>query len=76
MTQGKPVAAGKEFGKRVGRAAQKVGDGVVQAGSPDSGRGDREEQRKQEKNQSGGTVTQGLRRETVRMDQRDGVFTE
>jgi hypothetical protein len=46
VTQGKPVAAGKEFGKRVGRAAQKVGDGVVQAVSPDSGRGDREEQRK------------------------------
>jgi lipid-binding SYLF domain-containing protein len=48
VKQGKPVAAGKEFGKGIGRAAQKVGAGVVQAVSPDSDRGDREEQQKQQ----------------------------
>lgn len=49
MKQGKPVAAGKELGKGVGRAARQVGSGVVQAVSPDSDRGDREAQRKQER---------------------------
>jgi peptidoglycan hydrolase-like protein with peptidoglycan-binding domain len=44
VSQGKPVAAGKEFGKGIGRAAQKVGEGVVKAVSPESDRGDREEQ--------------------------------
>jgi hypothetical protein len=48
VSQGKPVAAGKEFGKGIGRAAQKVGAGVVDAVSPDSDRGDREERQKQE----------------------------
>jgi len=48
VKQGKPVAAGKEFGKGVGRAAQKVGEGVAQAVSPDSDREDREEQQKEE----------------------------
>lgn len=51
VKQGKPVAAGKEFGKGIGRAAQKVGAGVVQAVSPDSDRGDREEQQKKEQKQ-------------------------
>ena len=46
IKQGKPVAAGKEFGKGIGRAAEKVGAGVVDAVSPDSDRGDREEQQK------------------------------
>lgn len=48
VKQGKPVAAGKEFGKGIGRAAQKIGAGVVQAVTPDSDRGDREEQQKEE----------------------------
>ena len=48
VTQGKPVAAGKEFGKGVGRGAQKVGEGVAQAVSPDSDREAREEQQKEE----------------------------
>jgi len=51
MKQGKPVAAGKEFGKGIGRAAQKIGAGVVDAVSPDSDRGDREEQQKKEQKQ-------------------------
>jgi hypothetical protein len=51
VSQGKPVAAGKEFGKGIGRAAQKVGAGVVDAVSPDSDRGDREEQQKKEQKQ-------------------------
>jgi hypothetical protein len=51
VKQGKPVAAGKEFGKGIGRAAQKVGAGVVDAVSPDSDRGDREEQQKKEQKQ-------------------------
>jgi hypothetical protein len=48
VKQGKPIAAGKEFGKGIGRAAQKVGEGVVKAVSPDSDRGDREEQKQNE----------------------------
>ena len=50
MKQGKPVAAGKELGKGIGRAAQQVGSGVVEAVNPDSDRndrGDREAQLKQ-----------------------------
>jgi hypothetical protein len=47
VSQGKPVAAGKEFGKGIGRAAQKVGEGVVKAVSPESDRGDREEQQQE-----------------------------
>jgi peptidoglycan hydrolase-like protein with peptidoglycan-binding domain len=49
VKQGKPVAAGKEFGKGIGRAAQKVGAGVVDAVSPESDRGSREEQKKEAK---------------------------
>ena len=49
MKEGKPIAAGKEFGLGIGRAAQKVGKGVVQAVTTDSDRGDREEQNKEEK---------------------------
>jgi peptidoglycan hydrolase-like protein with peptidoglycan-binding domain len=47
IKQGKPVAAGKEFGKGIGRAAQKVAGGVVKAVSPESDRGDREEQQQE-----------------------------
>jgi len=42
MKQGKPIAAGKEFGLGVGRAAQKVASGVKKAVTTDSDRGDRE----------------------------------
>ena len=42
MKKGKPVAAGKEMGKSVGRAGEKVGHGVKEAVSPESDRGDRE----------------------------------
>jgi peptidoglycan hydrolase-like protein with peptidoglycan-binding domain len=42
MHEGKPIAAGKEFGKGVGRAAEKVGSGVKKAVTTDSDRGDRE----------------------------------
>ena len=52
VAQGKPVAAGKEFGKGIGRAAQKVGEGVVQAVSPDSDRGDREAKQKEDKKEA------------------------
>lgn len=49
VKQGKPVAAGKEFGKGIGSAAQKIGAGVVDAVSPESDRGSREEQQKKAK---------------------------
>jgi peptidoglycan hydrolase-like protein with peptidoglycan-binding domain len=49
VKQGKPVAAGKEFGKGIGRAAEKIGAGVVDAVSPDSDRGEREKQEKEVK---------------------------
>ena len=42
MKKGKPVAAGKEMGKGIGRAAEDVGEGVKEAVSPESDRGDRE----------------------------------
>ncbi len=42
MKKGKPIAAGKEMGKSVGRASKKVGAGVKEAVSPESDRGDRE----------------------------------
>jgi peptidoglycan hydrolase-like protein with peptidoglycan-binding domain len=50
MKEGKPIAAGKEFGLGIGRAAKKVGQGVVQAVTPDSDREDREEQKEEKKN--------------------------
>jgi peptidoglycan hydrolase-like protein with peptidoglycan-binding domain len=43
MKQGKPIAAGKEFGKGIGRAAEKVAGGVKKAVTTDSDRGDREQ---------------------------------
>jgi peptidoglycan hydrolase-like protein with peptidoglycan-binding domain len=49
MKEGKPIAAGKEFGLGIGRAAEKIGHGVVQAVTPDSDRENREERQKQEK---------------------------
>lgn len=45
MKQGKPLAAGKEFGKGIGRAGQKVGGGIKKAVTTDSDRGDREKKR-------------------------------
>ena len=42
VTEGKPLAAGKEFGKGIGRAGEKVGKGVKKAVDLDSDRGDRE----------------------------------
>jgi peptidoglycan hydrolase-like protein with peptidoglycan-binding domain len=42
MKSGKPLAAGKEFGKGVGRAGEKVGKGIKRAVTTDSDRGDRE----------------------------------
>jgi len=42
MKEGKPLAAGKEFGMGVGRAGKDVGKGVKKAVSTDSDRGDRE----------------------------------
>jgi peptidoglycan hydrolase-like protein with peptidoglycan-binding domain len=46
MKEGKPVAAGKEFGKGIGRAGLKVGKGIKDAVSTDSDRGDREKREK------------------------------
>jgi peptidoglycan hydrolase-like protein with peptidoglycan-binding domain len=42
MKEGKPVAAGKEFGKGMGRAGEKFGKAVKKAVTTDSDRGDRE----------------------------------
>ena len=42
MKKGKPVAAGKEMGKGMGRGSEKFGKAVKKAVSPDSDRGDRE----------------------------------
>ena len=42
IKQGKPIAAGKEIGKGLGRGGKKVGKGVKKAVSPESDRGDRE----------------------------------
>jgi hypothetical protein len=36
MKEGKPVAAGKEFGNGVGRGAKEVGKGVKEAVDPES----------------------------------------
>jgi len=36
MKNGKPVAAGQEFGKEIGKAGKKVGSGVKKAVTPDS----------------------------------------
>jgi len=47
MHEGKPLAAGKEFGKGIGRAGEDVGKGVKKAVTLDSDRGDREKQAKQ-----------------------------
>jgi len=44
MKQGKPLAAGKEMGKALGRAGQKVGSGVKKAVSTKSDRGEREKE--------------------------------
>jgi peptidoglycan hydrolase-like protein with peptidoglycan-binding domain len=49
MKQGKPIAAGKEMGKGLGRAGKKFGKGVKKAVSPESDRGDREKKQQAEK---------------------------
>lgn len=42
IKDGKPLAAGKEFGKGIGRAAEKIGGGVKKAVTTDSDRDARE----------------------------------
>ena len=46
MKQGKPIAAGKEMGKGLGRGGKKFGKGIEKAVSPESDRGDREKKQK------------------------------
>ena len=46
MKEGKPVAAGKEMGKGLGRGGKEIGKGVKEAVSPESDRGDREKKEK------------------------------
>jgi len=46
VTAGKPLAAGKEFGKGIGRAGKKVGQGVSKAVTLESDRADREKKPK------------------------------
>ena len=43
MKEGKPLAVGKEMGKGIGRAGQKVGEGVKKAVTLESDRGEREQ---------------------------------
>jgi hypothetical protein len=52
MKHGKPVAAGKEMGKGLGRGGKKVGEGVKKAVTPDSDRGDRERKEQPEKTEN------------------------
>jgi peptidoglycan hydrolase-like protein with peptidoglycan-binding domain len=49
MKKGKPIAAGKEMGKGLGRGGKKFGKGVKKAVSPESDRGDREKKQQPEK---------------------------
>ena len=49
MKKGKPVAAGKEMGKGLGRGGKDIGKGVKEAVSPESDRGDREKKQEAEK---------------------------
>ena len=42
MKKGKPVAAGKEMGKGLGRGGEKFGQAVKKSVSTESDRGDRE----------------------------------
>jgi peptidoglycan hydrolase-like protein with peptidoglycan-binding domain len=49
MKQGKPIAAGKEMGKGIGRGSKKVGKAVKEAVTTDSDRGDREKKQEPEK---------------------------
>lgn len=49
MKEGKPVAAGKEFGKGVGRMGKKIGQGVQKSVDPGSDRGDREQKQEEKK---------------------------
>jgi peptidoglycan hydrolase-like protein with peptidoglycan-binding domain len=49
IKEGKPVAAGKELGKGIGRAAKDVGQGVKKAVTTESDRGDREKKAEEPK---------------------------
>ena len=49
LRKSKPVAAGKEMGKGMGRMGQKVGKGVEMAVNTDSDRTGREEKQKEKK---------------------------
>jgi hypothetical protein len=49
MKEGKPIAAGKEMGKGLGRGGKDIGKGVKKAVSPESDRGDREKKQHAEK---------------------------
>jgi len=49
INEGKPVAAGKELGKGIGRAAKDVGKAVKKAVTTDSDRGDREKKAEEPK---------------------------
>lgn len=46
IKDGQPLAAGKEFGKGIGRAAEKIGSGIRKAVTLDSDRADREKNEK------------------------------
>jgi len=48
MKEGKPIAAGKEMGKGIGRAGEDTGEGFKKAFSTESDRGDREKQEQPE----------------------------
>jgi len=48
MKQGKPIAAGKEMGKGLGRGGEKFGKAVKKAVSTESDRGDREKKEQPE----------------------------
>ena len=49
MKQGKPIAAGKEMGKGLGRGGKDFGQAVKKAVTTDSDRGDREKKQETEK---------------------------
>jgi peptidoglycan hydrolase-like protein with peptidoglycan-binding domain len=49
MKKGKPIAAGKEMGKGIGRGGEEVGEAAKKAVSPESDRGDRETKEQTEK---------------------------
>ncbi len=48
MKKGKPIAAGKELGKGIGRGGKDVGEGVKKAVTPESDRGDQEKKQQEQ----------------------------